>query len=176
MKKINNEKGFTIIELLTSFSLALVVMVFLFNIVLLLRDNYTYNSTKSSLMVEQSLLSSELNADFVGDVVEKIVSCGTDCYDVTVNINNVSKIKRLEVNFTEQTIRYGTYKYTLAETETIESFTVCKNETNASANMNSYLIIDIPITSKVMVDVSLGVKVVYPYFDEYASFSEINGC
>lgn len=165
MKIIKNEEGMTIIELLTSFSLSLVVMIFLFNIVLLLRDTYNKNSIKSMLALEQSLLSTELNSDFVEEQVTRVEKClASDfCYNITIETETETRVKTLNVNTTTNTISYGTsYNYTLSNTESFGTLKICRFENNISNNMNSYLVIDIPIVSTVF-DESFGVKIIYPY-------------
>lgn len=167
MKSIKNEKGMTIVELITSFSLSLIVMIFLFNIVLLLKDTYNYNSTKSSLVLEQSLLSSELNRDFSNEKIKEIERCsaGDFCYDITIKTSTGEKQKRLSIDKDDKTIKYGnSYNYTLGETEKFGDLKIYKNQTDASGNMNSYLVIEIPILSKISDEV-FGVKIIYTYYD-----------
>ena len=68
MKIIKDQSGFTIIELITSFSLTMVVLVFLFNIVVTMKETYVTNSAKSDLIVTQSLLSTALNEDLYNNL------------------------------------------------------------------------------------------------------------
>lgn len=179
MRKISNSNGFTIIELLTSFSLAMVVMVFIFNIVLLLKNSYILNSAKSELIVNQSLLSVELNSDFEEGKLFSFrpdISCGEYCYTVKLVINSEEITKMLLIDKENNTIKYGSYIYILESTESIGDINVCKNETNANGKMNSYIVIDIPIKSSIVEDTNFGVKVIYPYNDDGTEITGIDGC
>lgn len=62
MRKTNT-KGFTIVELLTSFSLASVVMILLFNILLTIKENYIHNKLETEFESQFALLATALNED-----------------------------------------------------------------------------------------------------------------
>lgn len=67
-----NERGFTIVELLTSFALATVVMVFLFNILLIIKKDYMVKKLDIDFSTQQSLLSDALNKDATNCPIEQI--------------------------------------------------------------------------------------------------------
>ena len=52
-----NKKGFTLIELITTFALASVIIVILVNIIGIIKEMYVKTDVKSKLLVEQSNLS-----------------------------------------------------------------------------------------------------------------------
>lgn len=179
MKNISNKKGFTIVELLTSFALAMVVMVFIFNIVLSLKNSYIFNATKSELVLNQSLLSTELNSDFEAGKILSFEPCGastTNCYTIKMLVIDEEKTKTLNIDVESNKIKYGTYNYVLDDSESIGAITICKNQTNASGRMNSYLIIEIPITSTIVTKGDFGVKVIYPYNDDGTVVNNIDNC
>lgn len=57
------EKGFTVVELLTSFTLASVVMILLFNILIAVKSDYVEDKIETEYNAQQSLLSHALNKD-----------------------------------------------------------------------------------------------------------------
>ena len=56
--------GFTVVELIVSFSLTLVIAVFLFQIIINLKNLYTNSVIKTELVNMQSLISREINSKF----------------------------------------------------------------------------------------------------------------
>ena len=48
------EKGFTIVEILVSFSLAIIVLIYIFNVLSHLKNLYTEDGIRSQLLVKQS--------------------------------------------------------------------------------------------------------------------------
>lgn len=62
MKKID-KRGFTVVELLTSFSLATVVMVFLFNILISIKEGYINHKILSEANTDQAFISRIINED-----------------------------------------------------------------------------------------------------------------
>jgi len=56
-----NNKGFTIVELLASFTLTMIIVVFLFEIVLDLKDVYVNNSLRVKIMEKNAVLATTLN-------------------------------------------------------------------------------------------------------------------
>ena len=59
-----NKKGFTIVELLASFTLTMIIMVFLFEVVLELKEIYLSTNYKTISLDRNALVSTELNEYF----------------------------------------------------------------------------------------------------------------
>ena len=166
MKSINNQNGFTIIELITSFSLTMVVLVFLFNIVIIMKETYMTNTDKSELIVNQSLLSTALNEDFYDKAVSfNSVSCGSEydkCYKMGFKGGGG---KTLSISTSNNKIKYGDAIYNSEDVDfVIGDVSVCKQEyPDASYATNSYLQVKIEITSPVITDYQFGVNVIHLY-------------
>lgn len=58
-----NKKGFTVIELLASFTLTMIIVVFLFEIVLELKDVYVTSSLKTKVLNQNALIATKLDKD-----------------------------------------------------------------------------------------------------------------
>ena len=161
---MRNNKGFTIVELITSFALASVVMIFLFTIVMFLKNNFIYKSVKTDLIIKQSLLSKELNKDFRNNQLVSLNTCSTNskCFEYHF-VDGTTK--KLTISDSGDMIKYGDYTYKLSDSSyagkinsNIEYITVDNNLVN-----NGILIIEIPIYNKKYPDDNFGVKVIYQF-------------
>ena len=56
-----NRKGFTTIELITSFTLVSVIMIILFNIILIMKDNLSRVNAMTNTLIEKDNLSYNIN-------------------------------------------------------------------------------------------------------------------
>lgn len=187
-----NNKGFTIIELLTAFTLSTIVMIFIFNVVFILKDLYVVNGAKSTLMVEQSLMSQEINKDFSNLNIDTIKSCTTGDLCLEIGYKDLAgtiQTKKLVVNKTTKKIQYDNYIYPLESTEDFnfeglaskyafdKDLKVCyKTASTNATTKNSYLYINIPIHSSKIEDVNFGIKVMYLYNNNSLSLSGISSC
>ena len=72
----------TVIELVVSFSLTVIISLFLIQITLFLKDTYVINSIKSQLVLKQSLISDRINTLFKDNTLIDIDSCGRNCYNL----------------------------------------------------------------------------------------------
>lgn len=159
------KNGFTIIELITSFALASVIMIFIFNIVMILKDNYISKSMKTDLIIKQSLLSQKINEDFVSNNIVSIATCtetSKNCYDIKFEDNTS---KRLTITNNGNTIKYGDYTYTLnnnSYTDKVNAYIEYIDVADKSLN-NSFLVIEIPILNKKFPKDNFGIKVIYQF-------------
>ena len=86
-----NNKGFTMIELLASFVLTMVIVVFLFEVVLSLKDVYVNQTTKTEIISKNAVIATSLNKSLSNS---SNISCGsTSCsIDETSVIIEADKI------------------------------------------------------------------------------------
>lgn len=88
--KLNN-KGFTVVELLASFILTMLIVVFLFEIVLELRNLYLNESVKTESINENAVVANAINNNLENKVVLGANCNGTSCTithsDGTLNIS-----------------------------------------------------------------------------------------
>ena len=89
-----NNKGFTVVELLASFTLTMIIVVFLFEIVLELKDVYSSDSIKTKIITQNSLIATALNKKFEKGIYES--NCDTNIctvnnrdYQISVSDNKV---------------------------------------------------------------------------------------
>lgn len=166
------KNGFTLVELITSFALASVIMIFIFNIVVILKQNYISKSVRTDLMIKQSLLSQKINEDFTNNNVKDIATCDTikKCYEFTFLDNSK---KKLTISSDDKTITYGDYSYVLTNSSYATKINVNINKVNVDNNTlnDSILVIDMPIYNKKYANNNFGIKVIYQYNSHVTSIS-----
>lgn len=162
-----NKKGFTLIELITTFALATVIIILLINIVLVIKNIYTNNNIKSELLIEQSNLSNLINKRLTKDSLNYYESCSDSdfCYIFSFVDGTTSKLV-VDDDF----IKFDNYVYkiknnTKIDKPTIE--TIIDIEVSNTNSNNSFLIINIPITYKLTPNKNYGINVVYQYNSNY---------
>lgn len=168
MDLIKGQKGFTIIELITSFSLTMVVLIFLFNVVIILKETYVYDSTKGDLIMNQNLLSSALNEDLYNNATSfNTITPSSDCPDgysecYSIKLKN-GNYKNLSISTTNNKIKYGAVEYVF-EDSVFSNVNICKQEyTGASDLVNSLLIIKVQINSEIIESNEFGINVLHLY-------------
>ncbi|MBR2832902.1 MAG: hypothetical protein IKE75_00415 [Bacilli bacterium] len=73
-----NNKGFTVVELLTSFTLTMIIMIFLFEIVLQVKDIYINSTLKTKVLTQNAIVASTIHDKLKGANIaycEDNVSC-----------------------------------------------------------------------------------------------------
>ena len=158
-----NKKGFTLIELITTFALAAVIIILLINVVLIIKNIYSQNDIKSQLLIDQSNLSNVINKKLTEDALETYISCSDSdfCYNFNFIDGTSSKLV-----VTKDSVRFDNYVYKLQEGGVIENpvidiildIEVSNNEQN-----NSFLILKIPIKHKLYPNKNFGIDIVYQY-------------
>ena len=139
-------KGFTTIELITSFTLASIIMLILFNIVLIMKDNMSKVNAMTNTLVEKDNLSYNINKRFKEKELASITTCedGDKCFLFTYSDDSSDK---LIYSIENKTITFNNYTFNITDDMTVESPTVTEHyDTMSSTKYNGYFIINIPIT------------------------------
>lgn len=154
-----NNKGMTTIELITSFILASIVLIILFNVVISLKDMYISNRVKTELLIKQANLSRSLNKEITSgkivSAVDETIQDDSKIYSFTID----GIVKELIIKDDE--ISFDGYTYLLDNSTSSKGV---ENEyvSTVSLSDSNLLIIDIPIENN-MDDHNYGVKVVYRF-------------
>lgn len=138
-------KGFTTIELITSFTLASVIMLILFNIILILKDNLSKVNAKTNMLVNKDNLSYNINKRFKEKELSSVTMCdeGDKCYEFTYSDDTSDK---LVYSNTDKTITFNNYTFDIIDGITVEEPTITEHyDTMSSTTYNGYFIIHIPI-------------------------------
>lgn len=146
---MKNNKGFSIIELIVSFTICTVIMIVLFQIVLVLKDLYEKSAIKTTLLNRQNIIVNLIYSDILEKGLNNVSSCGTYC--ITFDFTTVSK--QLKYSSSDNTISYGDYV-----TEVLGGTTVGKVETSIQ---NGVMSASMPITHKLFNNKDFGIRIVH---------------
>lgn len=170
---MKNENGFTTVELIVSFALTMVVMAFLFETLLALKNLYITTSNKTELLTKQTVMSRKINGEFNKKKILNIINCGNEC--LTFNFTDgTSSI--LTINRAKKTFQYGSYRTELIEDSQFGKATVTSNTIYdvADGSPNTIIQIKIPIIYPVYKDKDYGIDVIYQYDNRITSIDEFN--
>lgn len=158
---MKNNKGFTLVELIASFTLALIIMFFLFQIVIAVKEIYVSSGLKTEMLIRQANIEKKLGTDLREKGLTGISSCGTDCY--TFLYNGVSK--ELKVDRSANTIRYGDYQIEMVDGSAIGEYTISSNTISGVTlgKNNTILTINISVVNKAVTNRNFGIHLVYQY-------------
>ncbi len=182
MKKSN--KGITIVELVVSISILSIVVLFLFQLILSLKEVYTSSGVKTEMLNKQAIINREINEDLINKQLELARSCSSSA-DVINCISFYFKdgtSKRLEfIKKTDNTpayLIYGDYKTELVSGSDYNFDTVNYNikattMTDVTDLTNdSILSINVPIMHPDIKD-DYGIHLVYQYNSNNTSITNL---
>ena len=157
------KKGFTVVELIVSFSLAAVIILFLTQIIIGLNKMKQNSGVKTEIMNKQSMISNYINKKLLDKTLASLSSCGENC----VNFNYEDGTSdRFEMNYNDNILIFGDFKTNLPENTFFQkvSFDTIHGNKIGSGN-NALLQIIIPISNSNIKDEKFDVKIIYPYDD-----------
>lgn len=157
-----NKKGMTVVELIVSFSLTMVIVVFLIQIIINLSKIYDNNTKKTELLNSQAIISDSINTAFIRKQLVNVSDCGDDCYKFYYKTGDTDTLK-LEngvLTFDNVAMKLKNATYGEIMLDAIYMPTI-DDESN-----NALLILYIPIESQI--DYNFDVRVVYS-FNSYTS-------
>lgn len=158
---MKDNKGFTIVELLVSFSITMVIVVFMFQLIINLKDVYLGSGVKTELINRKFLITDKIYNDLLNNTVTKIEGCGSNCVNFTF-IDGTMKMFNVDV--ANSIISYGDYSVKLVTGASFGSITITDDTVNTSGyNYNSVFAMNVPITHKLFDDTDFGINVVFPY-------------
>ena len=157
-----NKKGFTIIELVSSFALISLIIGLLFELLMVVKNLYTDAVIKTELLTKQALISEKINDDFTNKSLRIASKCGNNCilfefFDGTSST--------LEFNREENTFKYGNYKTNLMDGSMYGNIDI-STETILGVGLglnDSIVKIRIPIYHKLIKKEDFGINIVYQY-------------
>ena len=166
---MKNNSGFTVVELIVSFSLALVIAVFLFQIIISLKNLYTNSILKTELINIQSLISRKMNESFNKTVIE-VNECGQFCAEFVYADNSTEKL-----NIENGYIEFGNYKTKLPDKSYVKNLEVniASAGTISKNTNNSILIVDLQLYNDNFAEENFGVKILFQ-FDSTINNLELN--
>lgn len=156
------KNGFTLIELIATFALATVILVLLMNIVIVIKNLYTENNIKSSLIIEQSTLSNLVNEKLLESDLTTYISCDDSSFCYIFNFSDGTS-STLVVG--EDYIQFDEYKYELDNGANLgePKIELVNVDVLDTSKNNSFLIIRIPISHKLFANRDFGIDIVHQY-------------
>jgi len=149
-----NNKGLTLVELITTFALTAVIVVLLINIVVVIKNVYSKTNIKTELYINQSNLSNVLNSKINDNNLVSYEICADNNYLLCVDF--VLKEEEIRLSVTEKEIKFGEYVYKLKDKTKVDNPSL--NNTD-----NDILVINIPIINELYPNIDFGVNLVYLY-------------
>ena len=138
-----NKKGFTTIELITSFSIASVIMLVLFNVIIIMKDNMSDINTKTNMLVAKDNLSYNINKRLKEKELTSLSMCedGDKCYLFTYSDSTTDKLV-----YNTDSITFNNYTFDIISDITVTAPTVTEHyDSMNSTTYDGYFIINIPI-------------------------------
>jgi len=159
-----NNRGLTIVELITTFALTTVIVVLLINVVIVIKNVYSKTNIKTELYINQSNLSNVMNKKINSDNLDSYEICEDEGYLLCYVFNFVDG-DSIKLSVTQKQIKFGEYVYKLNEKTNIENPSINKVNMSISdtTKNNSFIIIKIPIICELYPNINFGINLVYPY-------------
>lgn len=146
-------RGFTLIELITTFVLASVIIILLIQVVVVIKNMYYKSDLKTELYINQANLSNTMNKKLGLNNLSSYTTCisGDMCYQFTL-----SNGEEISLIIDDNTIKFGTYAYKLDKASYIDNPSLTNDP-------SGFLIISIPIKNDLYRNLDFGINLVYPY-------------
>ena len=171
-----NNKGFTVIELITTFTVASAIALIFFNVVLVIKNYYSVSNIKTNLLINQANLAEQFNSislnndiisiDFCDDSVNNYIAC----YQI-----NYTGGKSNKLIIGKQIIMFGDYTYKLDKGSIVDADNIVirreKVEEITDNTKNSILNIKIPILNDQFPGKDFGLNYVYLFNYDDLSFN-----
>lgn len=130
---MKNNKGFTVIELIASFALTMVITVFLFEVLIEVKDAFADTSVKTSIQQQASIISKNIENSLTP------VGSSVSCSGSTCNING----KTLQINQSNNRVTIGGQHFNMPDTVSIKSYAL----NNTCDGTNCYLYVQMTLDS-----------------------------
>lgn len=164
------KNGFTVIELIASFTLTSLIVTLLFEVAFILKDLYTNSSIRTNLLIRQALMSEKINDELTTKTLSLALKCGENCINFIFNDGSSSE---LSFSREDNTFRYGDYKTKLingSEYGNIDISTETVLGIGEGLN-NSIIKIQMPIYHKLLKKQDYGINIAYQYDSRNTSVS-----
>ena len=171
---MKNNKGFSILELIVSFSLTMVIMVVLFEIIVYMKELYEKSVTQTELLNRQNLITDYIYTDLASNNLVAIDGCGDNCINF---IYSDERTKQLTWDLSFGSLRYDEYTLTLIGSSSFnkdEEYQLTYGENNKltgvkicynSDSTNAYVSIKLPINNSLFPNIDFGLNIFYTYND-----------
>ena len=159
---MRNNKGFTVIELISSFVLVSLIVALLFEVLFIIKDLYSSSGIKTKLLVKQALISEKINDELSTKNLMIASKCGESCINFVFTDGTSSQ---LSFNREANTFKYGDYKTQLISGSEYGNINVSTETVlDVATGLNDSIVnIKIPIYHKLIKKQDFGINIVYQY-------------
>ena len=165
------KKGFTVVELIASFTLAIIIAVLMFQVVLVLKGIFTNSGLKTQLLNKQALISDNIYRKIIEKGISTISKCGTKCLRFTYLDNTTS-----DLVFEENKLAFEDYKFALDNKSSFGPITVEVEKVSVVSlgNPDSILQIKLPIYNTTFENQDFGINIVYQFSSSSANITSLS--
>lgn len=156
-----NNKGMSIVELVVSFSLTVIIGLFLIEVVLFLKNVYAKNGVKADIVIHQALVSDQINKQLLDNRIVNVDFCGNNCVNITLDN---SKQFQINLNKDSNKVVIGDYVINMPSSTVIGDLVAKTSRIELNnGNYNSIFQIYVPITSSMLNNQSFDINIIYQY-------------
>ena len=137
---MKNNKGFTVVELIASFSLTMIISVFLFEVLIDVKDIFVETTIKTSIQEKMGVISKNIKYNL--PPVGSKVTCNdaSTCF-LTNNKNGVNE-SNINVIIQEESVTISNQKFDMPKTVKVDL-----NRSSLSVGNNCYLKLNLVLNS-----------------------------
>lgn len=173
IKKLN-KKGLSLVELMVSFALSFVILAYLLNIVLMIKNLYLISDEKTNIMIKQATMIKKIENKLNNINIDSVNTCGNNC--IRFNYDG-DKSTDLIVDAPNRTIKFDNYKMKFAEGTKLGNVSVSKKEISGidiskEENKDGIVTFKIPIGHAVL-DGDYGIKFTFMYNSNFTDIPDI---
>lgn len=158
---MKNNKAFTLVEMLVSFSLAMVLVIIMFQLIINLKELYMSSGIKTELLNKQYLMTNKIYKDLIEKKAINIDNCNNTSICIQFTFQD-GTVKRLEVDELNKTLTYDDYTIKLSNKSYFGAMNI---NTYFSITNNKIFNANIPIYNDLFKNTDFGINIVYPYKD-----------
>lgn len=165
-----NKKGFTVLELIVSFTLATTIGFFLLKVTLIIKELYINTNIKTNIISKQNIMTERMYDDFLYNDIKVALKCGQNCIRFIFS-DNTEKI----FSINEDTFKWGDFTLKLKNGSKYNNVEI-KNQKNLANNEynNALLSIKIPIINNTIKDETFITNIVVPYNSNNVYMDDLN--
>lgn len=156
------KRGFTVVELIITFSLTVVIATFLLQLVSSLNNLYKSSGIKTEILNKQSLISNKINKTLNEKSIVSLTNCGNSC--ITFNYSDdTSDI--FKIDYANNILSFGNFTTNLPDETNFENvrIDIIYGATIDNNSNNAILNIVIPIYNKKISNDNYGVNIAYQF-------------
>lgn len=159
---MKNNRGFTLIEVLVTFTLITGVSIAFFKTTISLQQQQLKNIAKNDYKAFAIVLNNSIQSDFLNNKITKISSCGESCYNIAYEDEEVN----LSIDKENNVILYGDIKEAIPKDYKLIGDIEINNYVGSSDGNDSYITFSISLKSNYEKNIN-SIKYMYQYDNDF---------